>query len=115
MAILNLNVRVKHKRDLEDNWELKNPILLDGEVGFIDTSDGSLKLKVGDGSTVYTSLSYFDFIPGATSTDNDKVLSVVDGKPAWVAQSSYKIESITQENYDALTTKDNNTLYIIEV
>ena len=61
------------------------------------------------------SLSYFDFVPGATSTDNNKVLSIVDGKPAWVAQSSYKIEPITQENYDALTTKDDNTLYIIEV
>ena len=113
--VLNLNVRVKHKRDLEDNWELENPTLLNGEVALVNTSDGSLKLKVGDGSTTYTSLSHFDFIPGATSTDNNKVLSVADGKPAWVAQSSYKIESITQENYDALTTKDDNTLYIIEV
>ena len=110
-----LNTRIKHKRDSEENWTTTNPTLLNGEVVLIDTSDGSLKLKVGDGSTTYTSLSHFDFIPGATSTDNDKVLSIVDGKPAWVAQSSYKIESITQENYDALTTKDDNTLYIIEV
>lgn len=109
------NTRIKHKRDSEENWTTINPTLLNGEVALIDTSDGSLKLKVGDGSTTYTSLSHFDFIPGATSTDNDKVLSIVDGKPAWVAQSSYKIESITQENYDALTTKDDNTLYIIEV
>lgn len=109
------NTRVKHKRDSEENWTTTNLTLLNGEIALVDTSDGSLKLKVGDGSTAYTSLSYFDFIPGATSTDNNKVLSVVDGKPAWVAQSSYKIESITQENYDALTTKDDNTLYIIEV
>ena len=109
------NTRIKHTRDSEENWTTTNPTLLNGEVALIDTSDGSLKLKVGDGSTTYTSLSHFDFIPGATSTDNDKVLSIVDGKPAWVAQSSYKIESITQENYDALTTKDDNTLYIIEV
>ena len=109
------NTRIKHKRDSEENWTTINPTLLNGEVALIDTSDGSLKLKVGDGSTTYTSLSHFDFIPGATSTDNDKVLSIVDGKPAWVAQSSYNIESITQANYDALTTKDDNTLYIIEV
>lgn len=113
--VLNLNARIKHKRDSEDNWELENPTLLNGEIALVNTSDGSLKIKVGDGSTTYTSLSHFDFVPGTTSTDNNKVLSIVDGKPAWVAQSSYKIEPITQENYNALTTKDDNTLYIIEV
>ncbi len=110
-----LNTRIKHKRDSEENWAITNPTLMNGEFALIDTSDASLKLKVGDGSTTYTSLSCFNFIPDTTSADNDKVLCVVDGKPAWVAQSSYNIESITQENYDALTIKDDNTLYIIEV
>ncbi len=47
---------IQIRRDTAANWTSANPTLAQGEIGFeIDT----LKLKVGDGSTAWTSLSYY--------------------------------------------------------
>ena len=54
------NVRVKQKRDTADNWSSKDPILLNGEIIFVDTAEGELRMKIGDGKSVYTQLSYVD-------------------------------------------------------
>lgn len=58
MADKTLNVRVKHKYDIEANWKNKNPVLLPGECAF--TSDGNNKgrYKVGDGSSKWSDLTY---------------------------------------------------------
>ncbi len=52
--------RIKQKRDTDENWAQKNPILLDGELIFVDTADGQLKAKVGDGVKSYIQLSFCD-------------------------------------------------------
>ena len=45
------------RRDTAANWTSNDPTLLSGEMGYeTDTH----KIKIGDGSTVWTSLSYFD-------------------------------------------------------
>lgn len=95
-----LNIRLKHKRDTEENWTASNPILLNGELVIIDCSDGSIRLKIGDGTSNYASLTFLD----ADLRD-----LIAANKP------SYTIQSITQDEYDSLTTKDDTTLYIIEV
>lgn len=110
-----INARIKHKRDVEANWILSNPTLLNGEIALIDVSDETLKLKIGDGSTAYESLQHFYFVPSATISDNSKILSVVNGVPRWSTQSQYNIEVLTQAEYDMLTTVNDNTLYVIEV
>ena len=48
--------RIQLKRDLAINWTSTNPTLYAGEIGY-ETNTG--KLKVGDGSTVWNSLSYY--------------------------------------------------------
>lgn len=46
------NTRVKNKRDSVSNWTDKNPILLDGEVVVVDSTDGeSLFNDVSSGSS----------------------------------------------------------------
>ncbi len=56
MGEQNLNIRIKHKYDTEDNWSKNNPVLLSGEIAI--TSDKSGKHKVGDGTHKWSELSY---------------------------------------------------------
>tara|TARA_Y100000033_G_scaffold50885_1_gene62684 strand:- start:2244 stop:3404 length:1161 start_codon:yes stop_codon:yes gene_type:complete len=70
MAATEIKVQMQQRRDTAANWTSTNPTLLSGEFGY-ETDTG--KFKVGNGSTVWTSLAY---IPGfsisaypITSTD----------------------------------------------
>ena len=51
-----MSVRFQNKRDTAANWTSNDPVLLEGEFGY-ETDTG--KLKIGDGTTAWTSLSYF--------------------------------------------------------
>lgn len=55
-----LNTRIRNKRDTVANWEANNPVLLDGELIVVDTEDGTVKLKIGDGVKTYSELSFLD-------------------------------------------------------
>ena len=48
--------RIQIRRDTASDWTSINPTLTSGELGF-ETDTG--KLKVGDGSTAWTSLAYY--------------------------------------------------------
>lgn len=61
MAEKQLNTRVKHKRDLEENWATNNPILLNGELVVVDTNSG-LKIKIGNGFDTYNQLPFYGSI-----------------------------------------------------
>lgn len=54
MADKTLNVRIEHRYDTEANWKSKNPVLLQGEIGFIN--DG--RYKVGNGTSKWNDLPY---------------------------------------------------------
>lgn len=57
MAEVVLNTIFQLKRGLLEAWERNNPILRQGEPGYVlDTG----KLKIGDGSTAWKDLEYFD-------------------------------------------------------
>jgi len=60
MATKTFNTRVRHKRDSSSNWTTNNPVLLDGEIILVDTADGTLRFKVGDGVKTYTQLPFTD-------------------------------------------------------
>lgn len=51
-----MSVRFQQKRDTAANWTSNNPVLLNGEIGY-ETDTG--KIKFGDGTTAWNSLSYF--------------------------------------------------------
>ena len=46
---------IKHRRDTAANWTSTNPVLAAGELG-VETD--TLKSKIGDGTTAWTSLAY---------------------------------------------------------
>ena len=114
MATKEINTCITNKRDSNLNWEVNNPVILNGEIIIVDHETQGLKLKIGDGTSRYSSLQHYMLVP-ITASDNSKILSVVDGNLTWVDQPQYKIQPITQEEYDALSTKDENTLYVIGV
>lgn len=60
MANKEIQARVKHKRDTSSNWTQNNPVLLNGEIILVDTAEGELRAKVGDGVKTYTQLPFSD-------------------------------------------------------
>lgn len=57
MAESTLKTRILLRNDTTANWEAKNPTLKLGEVG-IELAGESCKIKIGDGSTAWSSLGY---------------------------------------------------------
>ena len=64
MAATEIKVQMQLRRDTASGWTSSGPILLSGELGY-ETDTG--KLKVGDGSTEWSSLGYFSGV--VTLTD----------------------------------------------
>lgn len=60
MLNIDLNARIKHKRDSAINWSTNNPVLLKGECIIVDMDDGSVRIKIGDGINNFISLPYAD-------------------------------------------------------
>jgi hypothetical protein len=60
MASKTFNTRIQNKRDTSSNWTSNNPILLDGEIILVDTAEGELRAKIGDGVKTYTQLPFSD-------------------------------------------------------
>tara|TARA_Y100001963_G_scaffold159029_1_gene260982 strand:- start:1788 stop:2684 length:897 start_codon:yes stop_codon:yes gene_type:complete len=76
-------IRIKLRQDSSSNWTSQNPTLAAGELGF-ETDSGML--KVGDGSTAWTSLTYvgeFTLVDGdgtSFTMNQTNVLTLVEGE-----------------------------------
>lgn len=68
-------VKIQLRRDTSTNWTSSNPILSSGEMG-VETD--TLKMKVGNGSTSWSGLSY---IGGTSSTGGDQIKSIAIPSP----------------------------------
>lgn len=53
----NLQTKIKLAKDKEENWRIKNPVLLDGELVISDTCDG-INIKIGNGFSNYNDLPF---------------------------------------------------------
>lgn len=51
-----MTTRIQLRRDTESNWDILDPALAEGEVGF-ETDTG--KFKIGNGSDLWSELQYF--------------------------------------------------------
>jgi hypothetical protein len=72
---------IQIKRGTASSWTSANTTLENGEIGFeTDTK----KMKVGDGSTSWTSLSYVDSIPSQTG-NSGKYLTTNGSSASWAA------------------------------
>lgn len=66
--------KIQLRRDLAATWTSVNPVLSAGEMGYETDTD---KVKIGDGATAWTSLSYL--IDGTTGAETDAVVGAVSG------------------------------------
>lgn len=60
MAQKIINARAKNKRDTSANWTTADPVLLDGEIIIVDTAEGEVRMKIGDGTKKYSQLPFED-------------------------------------------------------
>lgn len=60
MAQKIINARAKNKRDTSANWTAADPVLLDGEIIIVDTAEGEVRKKIGDGTKKYSQLPFED-------------------------------------------------------
>ena len=65
-------VQIQSRRDIAANWTSINPTLADGEIG-IETD--TVQIKIGDGLTLWDSLSYL-----SSSSSGDGSLVIQDNK-----------------------------------
>ena len=93
-----MTMQIQVRRDTAANWVAANPTLTAGELGY-ETDTG--RTKMGDGATAWNALLYMiieepvagDVIYGDATPkwaklakgDNDEVLTLVAGLPAWAA------------------------------
>ena len=61
-----MTTRIKIRRDSSINWNNSNPTLALGELGFDTTTQ---QLKIGDGVTQWTGLSYITNTNSASTGD----------------------------------------------
>jgi hypothetical protein len=58
MGLYSVNDRSQNRRDTEENWNLVDPTLLDGELVIVDGTNGDIKVKAGDGKRKFSELPY---------------------------------------------------------
>ena len=70
--------RIQHARDTLANWQSENPVLLEGEIGFV-TDDAGL-FKLGNGVTRWNSLPWCGFNGNVAQTTGSSTLAVMSQK-----------------------------------
>ncbi len=106
-----MTTRIRLRRDDSATWESVNPVLLDAEVGYeLDTG----KIKIGDGSSTWTNLAYFDNrINQAISTNLLPITSNVYSFGSSANRWKYSwLEGIYLGSEETYTTITNGNLTI---
>lgn len=118
---------IQIRRDTASNWTSTNPTLASGELGFETDTE---KLKLGDGSTAWTSLSYYTLatlgyaplagatftgvlnatgglqLSGTSITADATELNVLDGIPAGLTTTELGyVDGVTSSIQTQLDTK----------
>ena len=88
-----MSIRIQTRRDTTANWESKNTILAEGEIGYDLTEK---KFKVGDGTSAWVDLDYSgvdpaDLVTSVNSQTGDVVLDAADvgAEPAFAKLSAF--------------------------
>ena len=118
----NINVRIALKRDTSANWTNHNPVLLNGELILVDTAEGQLRVKIGDGRKTYTQLPFMDEALRTLITDVDNnnskvVLKDLINNAEDEVLEILNIIRLSQEEYNSLAaagTLDPKAIYMTE-
>ena len=108
MAKTIIRAQMKQRIDTIENWEAKNPVLLNGELGLISNDQ---RHKVGDGSTAWNDLPYRGAgaditITQETGTSEKAVMS----QKAVTASISGAVQGLKEYADNAIATAITNVL-----
>jgi hypothetical protein len=87
-------IQIQHRRDIEANWISSNPILAAGEIGIATDVN---KIKIGNGTSTWTQLSYYTFTGDATLLDTAnpvKSPNFINGYETTVTSSTPKVLTV---------------------
>ena len=100
-----MTTKIQLRRDTSANWTSTNPTLFSGEIGF-ETNTG--KFKIGNGSTVWSSLDYF-----LDSSDLSGYLTAASASTTYLTQASASTSYLTQASASTtyLTQVSASTTY----
>lgn len=80
--------RIQLRRDTEANWFRVNPILEDGEPGYVTDTD---QIKYGDGNTAWRDLAYSGYMKSASMTKSMGMETTSGKTGVWLADESISI------------------------
>lgn len=103
--------RIQFRRDTAANWQSYNPILMEGEVGFIL---GGESYKLGDGIHSWNDLPLRGFSGTVAQQAGDSTTSVMS-QAAVVEYVDSRHVTLTEDQYDLLVQNqmiDNSLIYM---
>ena len=95
-----INRRIRQKKDTAANWTSSNPVILNGELIAVETSNGAIRLKVGDGVKTFNQLPFLDEV--IYNTVDSKIATELSGY-ATLEQTKVFLVTFTTEVQDGHT------------
>lgn len=68
---------IRHLRGTKADWERHNAVIPDGEIAILKSADAPPKIKIGNGTDTFSSLSS---ITGDTVITNEREITLMHGK-----------------------------------